>query len=281
VDTEALERLLEFNLACGISGFFFIGSMGEWMVLRTAQKLRVLQEAVRIINGRAEVLAGVTAVGRGGILDAMEAYSETGVDAYALQLPGGWARPRDPVLFLHRLAESADKPLYLYYLPAFDGVELTKTQLAEILAHPGIKGIKNSSNQLKKRKELLLLKEQVEFLLFEGQEWNVDESLLLGYDGALVGMASLGARLFVRIARAAAAGDGAEAFALQRTMIHIFDGVYGGDLQTVWAGQKYALVKMGLLNHPYSLVPGQNEALDERARARIDACLDQYRQYLE
>jgi NAD(P)-dependent dehydrogenase (short-subunit alcohol dehydrogenase family) len=51
----------------------------------------------------------------------------------------------------------------------------------------------------------------------------VDESLRLGCDGALVGMASLGGRLFKAIARAVDEGDGEQAFRLQQVMIEIFD----------------------------------------------------------
>ena len=279
-DISSLEKMLEFDLSCGISGFFFLGTMGEWMVLREEQKKQILEEAVRIIGSRAEILAGVTGVGLGGILDTVEAFSGINVSAYVLQFPGGWAVPKDPVSFLHSFAETVDKPVYLYYIPGVNGVQLSKEQFEEIFSNPRIKGVKNSSNSLKTRKELLILKEKAEFLLFEGQEWNVDESLLLGYDGALVGMASLGAKLFVKIAEAADAGNGREAFRLQKTMIEIFDGVYGKDLSTVWAGQKYALVKMGLLSSSNTLVPGQNEALTGQAKARIETCLEAYRGFL-
>lgn len=279
VDTRSLERLIAFDIGHGIDGFFFFGSMGEWSLLSKEMRRMILETAVKAIDGKAEILAGVNAPGFAGIVENMEAYSIYPIDAYVVQFPGGFANPRDPVAFLHTLADISDKPIYLYYLPQVNGVRLSKEQFASLFSHPKVIGVKNSSSDQKTRKELLILKRSMDFRLFEGQEWTVDESLALGCDGALVGMAPLGAKLFKRIASAVDLRKLEEAFELQKTMIEIFDGVYGPSLNTVWIGQKYALTLLGIFSSFTTLVPAETRISEEDKR-RVEACIERYKRFL-
>ena len=280
IDTESVERLLNFDLERGVEGFFFLGTMGEWAVLDSSMKRVLLQTAGDVIGDRAEIIVGVHSTGLNGILENIENFSKYNCTSFAVQLPGGWAKPADPVSYMHRIADFSAKPVYLYYVPSANGVYFSKEQFADLFKHPNIRGVKNSSDSLKTRKELLLLKEKNNFTLFEGQEWVVDESLALGCDGALVGMAPLGAKLFKSIAAAVDSGDLEQAAEYQRIMLEVFDGIYGADLSTVWAGQKYALKVLGIFSTENSLVPSQRGVMNSESRKRIEKCLDEYRSYL-
>ncbi len=280
IDHPSLERLLEFDLERGVEGFFFLGSMGEWAVLDSRRKCDLLATASGIIAGRAEMIAGVASSGIAGVMENIDAFSKFGCDAFAVQLPGGWAKPKDPVKSMFAIAEASPKPVYLYYIPAANGITLTKEQFGDLFSHPNIAGVKNSSDSLRARKELCELRRTRDFRLFEGQEWVVDESLAAGCDGALVGMASLGAKLFRNIADAVDAGNLTLASQLQRTMLAIFDGVYGPDLSTVWSGQKYALKCLGIIASAKTLVPSEGQALGEKERERIRHCLFDFHDYL-
>ncbi len=280
IDKKSMEKLLEFDLARGIEGFFFLGTMGEWAVLNSRMKQDILETAVEIIGDRAEIIVGAHATGFHGILENIENYSKYNCTSFAVQLPGGWARPDDPVEYMHRIADFSSKPVYLYYLPGVNGITFSKEQFSDLFGHPNIVGVKNSSDSLRARKELLLLKKKVDFLLFEGQEWVVDESLALGCDGVLVGMAPLGAKLFRNIADAVDSGDLGQAAEYQRIMIEIFDGIYGTGLNTVWAGQKYALKLLNIFSTEKTLVPSQENVLTEENRKRIENCLKDYTVYI-
>ncbi|RKX81523.1 MAG: hypothetical protein DRP60_00415 [Spirochaetes bacterium] len=280
IDKKSLEKLIEFNLERGVEGFFFLGTMGEWAVLSSAMKDDLLETAGGIIGSRAEIIIGAHATGFNGILENIEKYSKYNCHSFAVQLPGGWAKPSDPVSYMHKIADFSTKPVYLYYLPAVNGVGFSKEQFKDLFSHPRIAGVKNSSDSLRARKELLNLKREVEFTLFEGQEWVVDESLALGCDGALVGLAPLGAKLFRSIADSVEAGDFEKARELQSIMIEIFDGIYGMALDTVWVGQKYALKILDIFSSEKSLVPSQENALGSESKKRIEICVDKYKAYL-
>ncbi len=280
IDKKSMEKLLEFDLARGIEGFFFLGTMGEWAVQNSSMKNDLLETAGEIIGTRAEIIVGVHSTGFHGILENIENYSKYNCTSFAVQLPAGWARPGDPVKYMHRIADFSYKPVYLYYIPGANGNKFSMEQFADLFGHPNIVGVKNSSDSLRTRKELLILKKKIDFQLFEGQEWVVDESLALGCDGALVGMAPLGAKLFRNIADAVDSGNPEQAAEYQRIMIKIFNGIYGPALSTVWSGQKYALKLLNIFSTEKVLVPSEENALTEDAKKRIENCLKVYEKYL-
>jgi len=280
IDKKSMGKLLEFNMARGIGGFFFLGTMGEWAVQNSRMKQDVLQTAGEIIGDKAEIIVGAHSTGLHGILENIDNYSKYNCTSFAVQLPGGWAKPKNPVEYMHKIADYSSKPIYLYYIPGVNGITFSKEQFADLFAHPNIIGVKNSSDSLRARKELLILKKSVDFLLFEGQEWVVDESLALGCDGALVGMAPLGAKLFRKIADSVDSGDLKQAADYQKIMIDIFDGIYGSGLTSVWAGQKYALKLLDIFSSAKVLVPAEEDALTDTVKKRIENCLNTYRDYI-
>ncbi len=280
IDTRSLSRLVEFDLAGGIDGFFFLGTTGEWFALDSRMKEALIASATESVDGRASVLAGVNGTGYASIIENMKSLAHSEPTAYVFQFPGGWGKPTDPISFAHAVAEEADRPVYLYHIPTANGVALSKEQFEAIFSHPNIRGVKNSSDSLRTRRELLALRNRVDFELYEGQEWVVDESLTLGCDGVVVGLGSLDARVLRRIADAVEAGDAEEAQRQQGLLLSLFEGIYGRNLSTVWSGQKYALTLLGVLDSWKTLVPS-NGSLSVEEKARIERCVETYRGHLE
>ena len=280
IDIKSLERMLERNIRHGINGFFLLGTMGEWTQLRDSDKSTLVSEACRIIGKRAEILAGISGTSLNVSLKNMESLSKYDVDAYVVTIPPPAYSHIEHVDYVKAVADRSDKPVYFYYLPHLSGKDLSYDEFKEILSHPKIKGIKNSSGSMKTRKELLMLKEEADFRLFEGHEWAVDEALILGCDGALVGMAPLGSNIFTSIAKAVDKRDFKKAMELQHILVKIFWGVYGEDLSTVWIGQKYALEKLGIFSNHNTPIQ-QEKALTPQRISEIDECIGKYREILD
>jgi 4-hydroxy-tetrahydrodipicolinate synthase len=275
IDIESLERMLERNIRHGIDGFFFLGTMGEWTQFDDSQKDTLIKEACRIIGKRAEVLAAISATSLNGSMANMDKLSKYDISAYVITLPPPAYSQVNHLEFIKTLADRADRPVYFYYLPGISGKNFTYAEFKQILSHPKIKGIKNSSGSMNTRKELLMLKKEVDFNLFEGHEWAVDEALMVGCDGALVGMAPLGSNIFRSIARAVDKGDFEKAMKLQHDLVRIFWGVYGKDLSTVWIGQKYALQKLGIFSTHKTFIQSESALTPQRIK-ELEKCLEEY-----
>ena len=63
-------------------------------------------------------------------------------------------------------------------------------------------------------------------------------------------------------------------------MIRVFHGVYGRAIQNCWNGQKYALVKLGLIETPLTFAQEMDSLTDE-AKARVEKCLEEFKTELD
>ena len=67
---------------------------------------------------------------------------------------------------------------------------------------------------------------------------------------------------------------------MQNKLIHVFHGVYGIDIKNCWNGQKYALVKLGLIASPFTYAQ-EMSSLTSEAKSRIEMCLAQFKNELD
>jgi 4-hydroxy-tetrahydrodipicolinate synthase len=243
-------------------------------------KREIVSSVCEIVKGRADVLAGVNGTGFQDIAENIRMLSEYPVSAFVIMPPPFSLSKRNPVKFMRQLCSLSDRSFYFYYNPAASGFTITVEEIKDVLAIPNVAGIKNSSGCMKLRKELLILKREMDFQLFEGHEWAVDEALMLGCDGIVAGQVSLSSKLFREIADAADAGNPQKAMEAQRTLIAVLEGVYGKALSTVWLGQKYALHKLGIFES-YRTMMQDDSCLDDNRKNEIEKCLGKYRERLD
>ncbi len=273
LDKAGLKKIFDRNIAHGIDGFFILGSMGEWGSFSDDFKEELVAESCKIIGKRAKLLVGINATSLPLALENMKRYSKYDFDSYVFMLPARTSA-LNPVKSILTVLDAADRPVYYYHCPPNNGIDLSLAQFAEIMAHPKLEGIKNSSSNMWLRRELLKMRSERGFktLLLEGQEWAVDEALIVGTDGMVCGMGALASKVMVNLAKAVDNGNIAEAVRLQNVFIDVFHGVYGIDLANVWNGQKYALVKLGLCSCAYTIAQ-EMSSLTDAAKERIEKAL--------
>ena len=281
LDKSGLKNILERNIRHGIDGVFLFGSMGEWGSFSNAFKEEALELACGIIGHRMELLAGINATSLPLSLEIMKSYREYDFDAYVFMPPGKTSK-LDPVKSVLSILDAADRPVSLYHCPPNNGINFTLDQFEQIMRHPNLRGIKNSSSSMWLRRELLLMRAEkgLKTLFFEGQEWAADEALIAGYDGMICGMGALCSRMMRKLADCVDLGDIAGAVETQNNMIRVFHGVYGRNIQNCWNGQKYALVKLGLIASPFTYAQEMDSLTDE-AKARIEKCLEEFKAELD
>ena len=281
LDKAGLQKIFERNIRHGLDGIFILGSMGEWGSFSDGFKEEFVAESARITAGKIDLLVGINATSLPLSLENMKRYSKYTFDSYVFMLPARTSS-LDPVKSVLTVLDKADRPVFFYYCPPNNNVNFSLNDFATVMAHPNLKGIKNSSSNMWLRRELLLLKREKGFktLLMEGQEWAVDEALMAGMDGMVCGMGALCSKLMAAIARAADREDWKEAVRLQNRFIEIFHGVYGIDLANVWNGQKYALMKLGLCASAYTIAQ-EMDSLTPAAMARVENCIARFKEDLD
>ena len=197
-------------------------------------------------------------------------------DAVVVMLPPPATCRIHPITYLRAVLDAATCPVYYYHCPPVTGVQFHAGEFARLLEHPRLAGIKNSAGDIGVRKELLKLKRDFDFRLFEGHEWGIDEALIAGCDGALCGLAALAGRPMMEIVRAVERGDFRAAREAQFKMLDIYHGIYGVDTATVQNAHKYALYRLGVFATPRCRIVSDDSLSDAR-KAEIDATLERFR----
>ena len=281
LDRNGLKNIFERNMRHGLDGVFLFGSMGEWGSFSSSFKEETVEYASELIGNKMELMVGINATSLPLSLELMKSYEKYDFGAYVYMPPAATSR-LNPVKSVLKVLDTADRPVYLYHCPPNNNINFTLDEFELMMKHPNLKGIKNSSSNMWLRRELLLLRAEkgLKTLFFEGQEWAADEALIAGYDGMICGMGALCSKMMKKLASCVDKGDIAGAVAAQNDMIRVFHGVYGIDIKNCWNGQKYALVKLGLISTPFTIAQEMDNLTDD-VKKRVENCLAEFKEELD
>ena len=146
VDVEALEGLVEFQIAQGIHGLVPCGTTGESPTLSEEEDRLVIETVVRVANGRVSVVAGTGSNNTASAIKYTKMAEEVGADG-SLQVAPYYNKPTQEGLFRHfaAIAESTSLPLVLYNIPGRTSVTIAPETIAQLAEIPNIVGIKDST----------------------------------------------------------------------------------------------------------------------------------------
>jgi 4-hydroxy-tetrahydrodipicolinate synthase len=125
LDLPALEKLIEEQIAAGITGVVAVGTTGESPTLSHEEKEQVIRLTVEIAKGRCQVLAGTGSNSTAAAVRATEAAEKMGVDGMLVVAPY-YNKPSQEGLFRHfrAIAQATASPLMLYNIPGRCGVDI-------------------------------------------------------------------------------------------------------------------------------------------------------------
>ncbi len=210
LDVKSFERSINRMIEAGVNGLFIMGSSGEVAFMNDAQRYELLGEAVRIVDGRVPVLAGIIDMETLRVIEQAKRAQEYGVDALVATAPfyalGG---PRENERHFRLIREACDLPLFAYDLPVCVHTKLEPEMLVRLGRDGVLQGVKDSSGDDVQFRWLVLLNEDAghPLSLLTGHEVAVDGALLGGADGSVPGLANVNPCAYVRMQQAAEQGD--------------------------------------------------------------------------
>ncbi len=281
VDTTSLERLLSLQIEAGVDGLFVLGSSGEVGYLTDAQRAQVVQTAIGHVGGQAPVLVGVNDMTTNRVIAVAEQAREAGADAIVATAPFyAITDAAETATHFRSIHAAVDLPLFAYDVPVRVHSKLSPAMLVELGREGVIAGVKDSSGDDVSFRMLLRQSAGLEnFAVFTGHEVVVDGCLLMGASGAVPGLANVDPHGYVRLWRAAQAGDWAAAKAEQDRLTDLFSIVEAPTPGRVSAGAaglgafKTALALRGVITGNTMCAPMLS--LDESETATIKVVLEQ------
>ena len=223
IDYEAVQRVVDFLLARGVTCLMVAGTTGEGMLLSLAERRALLEVVVQHVAGRAPVIAHTGTIGTAETVDLTHHAASAGAIAASVIVPYFFAFD-DGALYKHFVSVAAavpDFPVLLYTFPGNAKNDISPALLARLLtAAPNIVGIKSSSPDLMRFLEYIQIGGDG-FLAFCGVDGLMLPALALGSRGQVSGNANVYPELFRALYDAFVGGNIELARSLQQSVNRI------------------------------------------------------------
>ena len=148
-DEAAFRKLVDFQIAAGISGLLVIGGSGEFVSLTPSERQRVLEVAVDHVAGRIPILAGALAPGTREVQETTRTAEKAGADA-VLVLPSYYIKASADGVVEHfaRVADTTSLPIVAYNNTGRTGITLDVAVLERLAGIPSIVALKECERDL-------------------------------------------------------------------------------------------------------------------------------------
>lgn len=252
LDLRSLNLIIEHLITGGVNGIFILGTTGESSSLSTDFKAKLIQETLKIVDGRIDVLVGIT----DSSLETSNYLAQTGHRYGAKALVSAppfyyHLSQKELVAYYEGLASLLPLPLFLYNMPSHTNIFFEIESVLELSKHPNIIGLKDSSSNAAYFQKLVYsLKNHTNFSLLVGPEEMLAESILMGGNGGVPGGANLFPQLYVNLYESAIQRDFSTLIPLHQMVMEISTNLYclEPNQSSYLKGLKSALFSFDLCN---------------------------------
>lgn len=227
IDIAAFEKLIEGQIAGGITGIIPVGTTGESPTLSPDEKTQLIRICVEKARGRCQVLAGTGSNSTRAALCATLAAEKLGVDGALIVAPY-YNKPSQEGLFRHfrTIARETTLRIMLYNIPGRCGVDILPETVERLAAEcSNIVSIKEASGSVDRVAELRARLPN-EFTILSGDDGLTLPFMAVGAVGVVSVLSNLLPAEISALVRTFASGDVAGAQALHRRMQTLFKDMF-------------------------------------------------------
>jgi 4-hydroxy-tetrahydrodipicolinate synthase len=217
VDHDFVAKHANWLIDNGCTGIVALGSLGEGATLKFPEKLSVLSTIVKALNGRAPVIAGISALSTGEAVDLAKGAADAGCSGLMVLPPyvylGDW---RETKAHVSAILQATPLTCMLYNNPIAYTVDFVPSQVKELAdEHSNLNAIKESSADVRRIAALRALMNE-DFRLMVGVDDAIVESIYMGAVGWVAGLVNAFPKESVALFDLASKGDRANAYELYR-----------------------------------------------------------------
>lgn len=203
-----------------IDGYVLFGSNGEGALLTDNEKVRLTAFAREIIPSGLPLVVGISAESTRGVAAEAKALADEGAEYALVSPPSYFGSILSPAAIADHFQRAADKspiPIIVYHIPKNTHVVIEAGLMAEIVRHPNIIGLKDSSGDVKRFAEYSTTCEKRCRLLI-GSGAHLYTALELGAVGGIVAIGQFAPKLTAELIAAFRAGDATRAGTIQHRL---------------------------------------------------------------
>jgi 4-hydroxy-tetrahydrodipicolinate synthase len=278
VDYPSFTRVLENLIDGGVHGLFVLGSTSEVIFHDSAVRIKIIEHAVKVTNGRLPIFVGTIDPTTDRVIGHSRIAKSAGADALVVTAPF-YTRTSQPEIMDHfrYIRDAVDLPLVAYDIPVCVHVKLQRSTTVTLAREGTVAGLKDSSADIENFRYVMRdTADQPDFFAMTGSEIVVDNVLKMGAHGVVPGLANVDPHGYVRLWNLALAGDWEGARLEQERLCQLFEMVWIS-LPRTSAGSagvgafKTAMRQLGIIDTNIMARPQRSLNTDETAR--IEAIL--------
>lgn len=269
IDFEALENLIDYQIAGGVDFICVLGSTAETPCLSDEEKAEVKDFAVRIIKGRVPVLLGMGGNCTRALVEEIKQFDFSGIDGILSVCPF-YNKPSQEGIFRHyeAVSKASRLPVVIYNVPGRTGTNIaagTTVRIAQELDN--VVAIKEASGNIGQIDNILEKKPE-RFEVISGDDSITYELLSMGARGVISVIGNALPAEFGAMVHKEVEGNYDEALSIHHRLAEFYKllSVNGNP-----SGIKSLLSNMSLCNNVLRLPlvpaePATKEALKEELR---------------
>jgi len=267
VDFEALEALVEWQVAEGSAGLVPVGTTGESPTLSHDEHEQVVEAVVRAAAGRVPVIAGAGSNSTAETARFLRHAQRVGADG-ALVVTPYYNKPTQAGLIAHFSAahDACDLPIIIYNIPGRSAVDMSVETMGELSRLPRIVGVKDATGDLARipRQRIACGRD---FIQLSGEDATALAVNAHGGVGCISVTANVAPRLCAEFQQATLQGDYAAAVDYQDRLMPLHRAIF---LEPGLCGAKHGLSRLGRCSEEVRLplVP-----VSAPVREKIDAAM--------
>jgi len=216
---DYFEANIDKYLEAGIEGYLVLGSNAESVYLEHSEKLKLIESARKRLPASTTLLAGTGMESTRATIELTKEAADRGVNAVLVKNPFYFkSQMTFDVYFAHytAVADASPVPVVIYNVPVFTGMPLESRLVIELAKHPNIRGVKDSSGDVKLDSEVAWNTDPKKFSILSGSAPVLFPAMVVGARGGVVAIACAAPRAPLALYRAVSTGDYKKAGIIQR-----------------------------------------------------------------
>lgn len=226
VDTAALERLVEMQLAGGSSAIIVCGTTGEPTTMNSEERELTVRTVVRAVNGRVPVVAGTGTNCTQNVIDTAKRYEDIGCAAQLVVTPY-YNKTSAEGLYCHymAIAEQTALPIVIYNVPSRTAMDISPEVLDRLAMCEKFIAVKESSYNLPYVMEKIR-RVGGRLAFYSGNDDMVIPMMALGAEGVISVVANAVPEMVAHMARGYLEGDQRMALDLQLRLMPLIRALF-------------------------------------------------------
>ena len=191
VNLQEFSKLIEEQIKNEVDSLIVCGTTGEASTMTEDERLKTIECAVKVSNGRIPIIAGTGSNNTKAVIEMNKKVEKLGVDGVLIVTPY-YNKTTQKGLIKHyeRIAQNTNLPIILYNVPSRTGVNIEPETCVELSKIKNIVGIKEASGNVSQIAKIASLCGN-ELAIYSGNDDQILPVLSIGGIGVISVMSNI------------------------------------------------------------------------------------------